>query len=526
MDYSEWRPVLRAGAVAGLVAALVMTAAMALLREVLGIPATVELISDRLATMVGGATILKLLAVASGLNQLKTFSAATTIAGQLAVGALGGAIYAVLIEQQRERGLPRRWLRPSRPAVVLIAGCVVAWLILLAWLWPLLGANVHGVPAGDARRLTALGLLTALGCYGGALWLSARLLTTGQPSETQVSLPGGRRALVLGGAAVAVGLVAGGLVRRLYVRGTFDYDGLSYRGPDVQPITPNDRFYVVTKNLIDPDVRRDIWRLAVGGHVERPRTYDFATLSSLPATLQETTLQCISNGIGGGLISNAVWTGLPLRTLLEAAGPRPGGLRVVLTGADGYTDTVTFEKALDPATFVAYAMNGEPLSDRHGFPVRVIVPGLAGEKSVKWVTRVTVVDHEAKGFYERQGWGPNFTLQTHSRFDVPEFGAVFSLASNPVISLRGVAFAGDRGVARVQVSADGGFRWQDASLHYTSSNLTWVLWSLDWRPEHPGNYRLVVRATDGSGVTQPDRVRPTFPEGATGYHPIRVRVDP
>lgn len=528
MERGEWRPVLRAGALAGLVAALVMTAVMALLRDALGIPTTVELISDRLATMAGGATILKLMAVASGFNQLKTFSAASTIVGQLAVGALGGALYAALIEQLRGgHGLPGRRLRLSRPDATLIAACLVTWLLLLLWLWPLLRANFRGGPAGDARGLTALGLLLSLACYGTALSLAGRLLRSkGQRSESeQISRPAGRRAVLLGGAGVAVGLVAGGLVRRLYLRGTFEYDGLSYRGPDVQPITPNDRFYVVSKNLVDPNVHRGVWRLAVGGHVERPRTYDFAAISSLPSMTQETTLQCISNGIGGGLISNAVWTGLPLRLLLDAAGPRAGALQVVLAGADGYTDTIPFEKSIEPTTFVAYAMNGEPLPGRHGFPVRVIVPGLAGEKSVKWVTRITVVDHGAKGFYERQGWGPNFVLKTHSRFDVPATAAAFSLAANPVIPLRGVAFAGDRGVTRVEVSTDGGFRWQDARLDYTSSNLAWALWSLEWRPERPATYRLVVRATDGAGKTQPDRIRPVFPEGATGYHMIRVRVD-
>ena len=117
---------------------------------------------------------------------------------------------------------------------------------------------------------------------------------------------------------------------------------------------------------------------------------------------------CISNYLGGGLMSNAIWTGLPLRDAVLAAGPRSGATRVVLRGADGYTDTYSLEKALEPTTFVAYGMNGAPLPVRHGYPVRILTPGLFGEKSIKWVTRIELVDHDVKGFYEQQGWGPSF----------------------------------------------------------------------------------------------------------------------
>lgn len=128
---------------------------------------------------------------------------------------------------------------------------------------------------------------------------------------------------------------------------------------------------------------------------------------------------CISNPIGWGLISNAVWTGVPMRVLLEEAGARDDAVEVVLHGADGYSDTFSFEKAMEPTTLVAYRMNGEELPQRHGFPARIIVPGLYGEKNVKWVTRIEVVDHDAKGFYESQGWGPDFTVPNRSRIDGP-----------------------------------------------------------------------------------------------------------
>ena len=138
---------------------------------------------------------------------------------------------------------------------------------------------------------------------------------------------------------------------------------------------------------------------------------------------------CISNGVGDALMSNARWTGVPLRTLLEAAGPRPGGVEALLRGADGYTDTIPLAKALDPATLVVFEMNGEPLPRIHGYPVRLIVPGMYGEKNVKWVTGIEVVDHDVQGFYEQQGWGPDFVIPIRSRFYEPDLSQPIRLRS-------------------------------------------------------------------------------------------------
>lgn len=231
---------------------------------------------------------------------------------------------------------------------------------------------------------------------------------------------------------------------------------------------------------------------------------------------------CISNPVGGGLMSNAVWQGVPLRSLLESAGPRSGVMEVVFRSVDGYTDTVSLDKALEPTTLLAYRMNGEPLPQRHGYPLRVVVPGLFGEKSAKWLTRIELVEGDRKGFYEQQGWGPTFVIPTRSRFDAPDFGA--PLPSGTSVRLKGVAFGGDRGVSRVEVSADGGRAWQEARIDYPGSRLTWALWSHEWRPAGPGEYQLVVRATDGTGALQIATERGTAPQGATGYHQVTARV--
>jgi DMSO/TMAO reductase YedYZ molybdopterin-dependent catalytic subunit len=287
------------------------------------------------------------------------------------------------------------------------------------------------------------------------------------------------------------------------------------------PITPNDRFYVVTKNVIDPDVKRSLWWLEIRGAVAAPQAYSYEALTALPSVDQRTTLQCISNSVGGGLVSNAVWRGVPLRALLIAARPSPAAVQILLQGVDGYRDTIPLEQALAEHTLVAYAMNGDSLPGRHGFPVRLIVPGLVGEKSVKWLTRVVVNEKPTTGFYEGQGWGPNFVLQTHSRFYAPDFGR--PLPAGAPIVLRGTAFAGARGIREVDVRVDDG-PWQRADIDYSGAAIEWVHWRMVWTPERPGEYRLTVRATDGDGVLQTAVERGFAPEGATGHHRVVARV--
>ena len=217
--------------------------------------------------------------------------------------------------------------------------------------------------------------------------------------------------------------------------------------------------------------------------------------------------------------------------LLEAARPRSGALEVLLHAADGYTDTFAFDKAMDPTTMVVYRMNGEPLPQRHGFPARVVVPGLYGEKNVKWVTGIEVVDHDAKGFYEEQGWGPNFEIPTRSDIFAPRWsrggGDVFAepFPLDRPATIRGRAFAGARGVAGVEFSADDGQTWSEARIDYPGTDLTWSFWSFEWRPETAGETVLLTRATDGTGAVQSPERRGIIPQGATGYHRVLARVE-
>jgi len=505
-----------------------MTLIIVLLRTLTGIPTIAELIGDRLIPTLSLDLFFRLLDLFGGGNEFKRFGIGSVFVGQLVVGMLIGAAYALYIERTSAHQPVRvsRGIYSRRGWLLAVLVPLLVWLVTLVLLRPLLGTNYRGLPQDRATYATIVGLGCSYLTYGLVLAWTYRSLTLERSSTgpEPVGRVIGRRTVVVGGAAAA--LASGGLLVRLYQRSSLHYDGLKYQGPDVEAITPNDRFYAVTKNILDPDVDSNSWRLDVTGQVERPHTYDLPALLALPASTQETTLSCISNSVGNGLVSNAVWKGFPLRDLIETAGPRPGVVEVALHGVDNYIDTISLEKALDPTTFVAYQMNDAPLPRRHGYPVRILVPGRFGEKSVKWVTRIALADaeHDVKGFYERQGWGPTFVTQTLSRIDVPATGQVLQASAAEPLLMKGIAFAGDRGIARVEVSTDAGQTWQAATLDYPGMRLTWSLWSYLWMPDTPGDYELMVRAVDGSGAVQTAEERPITPDGATGHHRIGVRV--
>jgi DMSO/TMAO reductase YedYZ molybdopterin-dependent catalytic subunit len=275
-------------------------------------------------------------------------------------------------------------------------------------------------------------------------------------------------------------------------------------------------------------VDASLWHLEVTGLVQNPKTYRLEDVKAFSPIEQETTLMCISNGLDAGLMSNAKWKGVPMRDLVSQASPLSTAAKVKLHGVDNYTDTFPLEKAMDPATLIAYEMNGVPLPDRHGFPVRVIVPGYFGEKNVKWLTRIELASAEAKGFYETQGWGPDFIVPTRSRIDVPWSDSLFSLGKlNGPIEIKGVAFAGDRGISRVEISFNEGQQWHEADIYYSGGDLAWSLWKArgGWQPEVPGNYTVRVRATDGEGEVQDFDPRRPFTSGVTGFHQINVYIE-
>jgi DMSO/TMAO reductase YedYZ molybdopterin-dependent catalytic subunit len=548
-DRPHWLKTLTWGFCAGVLAGIAMLLTMALLRLFLGWPTPTELIFDRLFPLLTVEFFIGSLVRAGGYTPLKLQGVFGALAGQVIVAGLGGVIYAFYLKRRDRRDVARTTgtsLLDGRGWSLIIACVLAATVLFIALLWPTLVTNYRGLPPATAHWVAAVEMLISFSVCGlGIMFFYGLLsrppqLVIEDETATAVGRSVGRRRFVALGIGAAVALALGSTLRRLFRVGTFSYDGRQYGGPKVQkitPIRPDDEFYQVSKNLVDPDVARDSWRLDIVGQVETPRVYSFADIAAMPAVEQETTLLCISYGVGSGLCSNAIWKGVPLPTLLAQVKPKPNVTTVLFRAADGYYETFRFAKAMEPTTLVAYEMNGEPLPKRHGFPLRLIVPGLYGEKNPKWLTRIELLDEadgrlhrrHGCGFYKEQGWGrQGDAIPTHSRFDAPQvrgdhFEAPFQVGKT--IELRGMAFGGDRGILKVEVSSDDGETWDDAEITKPGTRLSWSLWSYQWTPDEEGETRLAVRATDGNGKLQISEYRDQVPDGATGLHRVRARVE-
>src|SRR4029450_3588998 len=227
-------------------------------------------------------------------------------------------------------------------------------------------------------------------------------------------------------------------------------------------VTPNRLHYTVDESIIDPNVDRGSWRLRGGGLVGRPFSFGYDELVAMPSTEQYVTLQCISNLVGGDLVGTAKWTGVPLaRGLERAGGVGPGAVRVVFHAVGGYSDSLPVAKALAPTTVVAYGMNDRSLPRGPGFPARIMAPGVHGMKNVKWLERIEVVDYDYQGYWQRSdGWDNIAEIKTASRIDVPQELTSAGRAGGGA----GLAWAGDRGIRRVEVSFHGGGSWGPATL--------------------------------------------------------------
>ena len=281
--------------------------------------------------------------------------------------------------------------------------------------------------------------------------------------------------------------------------------------PGLTPrVTSNADHYVVDEELFDPVVDAKTWKLSVSGLVDRPISIGYQELLAMPAIEQYVTLECISNEVGGDLMSTAKWTGVPLRQLLERAGVKPGAVEVVSRAIGGYSDSLPLSEALRPGVIVAVGMNGQVLPRAHGFPARLIAPGHYGMKQPKWLQSLEVVDTPYQGYWEHRGWSKTAVVKTTARTDTTG-------ASAAPYELAGIAFAGDRGVEKVEVSLDGGTTWTEAVMESALSKITWRRWRLPLPAATGGTVAAWVRATDGDGVVQTRTVAGTYPSGASGW---------
>ncbi len=293
-------------------------------------------------------------------------------------------------------------------------------------------------------------------------------------------------------------------------------------GSMVPEITPNDDFYVISKNLIDPLVKLDSWRLVADGLVEKQLELTIEDVRAMPAIERYLTLECISNVIGGNLMSTALWKGVPLRDMLAAAGTKPEGKFVASFAADDYSVSIPIDLATQEDVLLVYDMNGVPLPTKHGAPLRLLIPGRYGMKSTKWLHHLEVMANDRLGYWEIRGWDNAAVVKTMSRIDVPEGAS--RIPPDP-LTVGGVAFAGVRGIQKMEVSFDRGTTWHEATLRPAIARGTWQLWTYEWSPREVGAQRILVRATDSAGDPQIEKFNnDTFPSGATGYHQVSVRT--
>jgi DMSO/TMAO reductase YedYZ molybdopterin-dependent catalytic subunit len=287
-------------------------------------------------------------------------------------------------------------------------------------------------------------------------------------------------------------------------------------------LTPNSDFYRIDTALSVPQVTAESWKLRGHGMVDHELELTFAELLKRPAMERIVTLTCVSNEVGGNLVSNARWLGTSLADLLREVGVHPDANQLKSTSADGWTSGTPVATIMDGRdAMLAYAMNGEPLPAEHGFPVRMVVPGLYGYVSAtKWVTDLELTTFDAfDAYWVRRGWSQQAPIKTESRIDVPR-----PLARVPRgrVAVAGVAWAQHRGISAVEVRVDDG-PWRPADLAAAPSVDCWREWKWTWDAT-PGNHRLQVRATDATGAVQPEERVDPIPDGATGWHSVVVRV--
>jgi DMSO/TMAO reductase YedYZ molybdopterin-dependent catalytic subunit len=287
-------------------------------------------------------------------------------------------------------------------------------------------------------------------------------------------------------------------------------------------ITPNDSFYRIDTALSVPAVPLDEWRLGVKGMVDRPFELSFDELLQLPLVERHVTISCVSNDVGGRLVGTATWLGVPLPRLLEKAGVQEGATQLVGRSLDGWTAGFPTEVALDGRdALVAVGMNGEPLPMEHGFPARLIVPGLYGYVSAtKWLSEIELTTWEGfDAYWVPRGWSKEGPMKISSRIDTPRpTGA----SSAGLVAIGGVAWAPQRGISRVEVRVDEG-EWQEATLSEGFSDDAWRQWTLGAELA-AGRHAIEVRAYDNDGIQQPEGPKDPRPDGAEGWHRVFVTV--
>lgn len=429
-------------------------------------------------------------------------------------------------------------LRTATVLVVAVAVAMAACVLTRADAGPL---DVLPLAVGTAAGLWALRLLSAQGREA-----AAEQTPNGPGHREHLSSPSrqSRRTFLVGSAAVAGAAVVlgigGSLLTRTRnkvatVREIIKLPAARIKAPPLPAgvqapvagvvpfVTPAQDFYRIDTALVAPNVDPSGWSLRVHGMVEQEITVGFDELLASELVEAYVTLACVSNEVGGNLVGNAKWLGLPLRDLLARAKPLPGADMVLSTSVDGFTASTPLPVLQDGRdALLAVGMNGAPLPVDHGFPVRMVVPGLYGYVSAtKWVVDLELTTFAAQtAYWTTRGWSSHGPIKTASRIEAPRDGAQVAAGA---VAIGGSAWAQTRGISAVEIQLDGG-SWQPAQLAAEASVDTWRQWSFIWQDAPAGTHTVSVRALDGTDALQADAEAPPAPDGATGWHTIKFTL--
>lgn len=449
--------------------------------------------SDKIALLVGvglGAAVAA--AVAGVLEHRFRFVGAVLL-------GIGGILATAAIITRAGAGA-LSWLPPVVGTVVGVAVLVLAIGRLKRWMGAARDRDVE-TAGTDRRQFLLFTGLTALGAV--VVGVGARVL-----NATTSSVAAARDALRLPSARRTVTVPDGA---------NWEIEGLS------PIITPNSDFYRVDTALTVPNVDPTTWRLQIDGMVDTPIELSFDDLVNRGLDEYGVTLTCVSNEVGGDLVGNAIWTGVPIRDILRMAGPQADADMVLSESVDGYTASTPLSALVDDNldAIFAVAMNGEPLPFEHGFPVRMVVPGLYGYVSAtKWVTKLTVTRFDKdEAYWTPRGYAAQAPIKLSSRVDTPKIGTPVTAGT---VTVAGMAWAQPVGVQKVEVRIDEG-DWQETQLSNPINDQSWVQWRFDWNAE-PGSHYIAVRATDKQGNLQIEQQAPIAPDGSSGWQRTLVTV--
>jgi DMSO/TMAO reductase YedYZ molybdopterin-dependent catalytic subunit len=420
------------------------------------------------------------------------------------------------------------------------AAYVVTGVVGLIGVW---AVTVRPAPTGGKLLPPIVGTVVSLAVVW---WLAPRQGDAGEVGAEGGADTSGRRSFVRDAGAVGLLAVVAGSLGRVFQR-RFDVgderadldlpevtdgevavadpigEATDFGIDEVEPwVVPNRDFYRIDTALAVPQVPRDEWKLRIHGMVEREIELDFAELLAREQVERYVTLSCVSNEVGGGLVGNALWQGVLLAPLLAEAGVDPAATQMVSRSIDGWncgSPTSAITDGRD--AMLAIAMNGEPLPAEHGYPVRIVVPGLYGYVSAtKWVTEIELTRWEDfDGYWVPRGWAKEAPIKTMARIDRPRRGREYTPSAEGAVDIAGLAWAVHRGISRVEVSIDDG-DWRECELAGVPSDDTWRQWRYRWTEASPGEHQVRVRAYDGVGEPQPVEPKAPAPDGAQGYHRV------